>query len=63
MIRIDGYETDATGSDWFCYHATSHLIFPPGNVRADTLSVAEIMFVFYVTKYTSSFVDYDGLCL
>jgi hypothetical protein len=30
MIRIDGYETDATGSDWFCYHASSPLIFPAG---------------------------------
>ena len=30
MIRIDGYETDETGSDWFCYHASSPLIFPPG---------------------------------
>ena len=30
MIRIDGYENDATGSDWFCYHASSPLIFPAG---------------------------------
>ncbi|XP_040571740.1 MBT domain-containing protein 1 isoform X2 [Lepeophtheirus salmonis] len=30
MIRMDGYENDATGSDWFCYHASSPLIFPPG---------------------------------
>lgn len=30
MIRIDGYEQDETGSDWFCYHASSPLIFPPG---------------------------------
>lgn len=30
MIRIDGYEADETNSDWFCYHATSPLIFPPG---------------------------------
>jgi len=30
MIRIDGYETDPTGGDWFCYHSSSPLIFPPG---------------------------------
>ena len=30
MIRIDSYESDDTGSDWFCYHATSPCIFPPG---------------------------------
>ena len=30
MVRIDGYENDATGSDWFCYHSSSPLIFPPG---------------------------------
>jgi hypothetical protein len=30
MIRIDGYETDETGADWFCYHGSAPLIFPPG---------------------------------
>ncbi|KAF2364820.1 Mbt repeat [Trinorchestia longiramus] len=30
MIRIDSYESDDTGSDWFCYHATSPCIFPAG---------------------------------
>lgn len=27
MISIDG-ATSADGSDWFCYHASSHAIFP-----------------------------------
>lgn len=30
MIRIDSYDADETGSDWFCYHASSPCIFPPG---------------------------------
>ena len=30
MIRMDGYETDPTGGDWFCYHGSSPFIFPPG---------------------------------
>lgn len=30
MIRIDSYEPDATGSDWFCYHEKSPCIFPVG---------------------------------
>ncbi|XP_058801938.1 polycomb protein Sfmbt-like isoform X2 [Phymastichus coffea] len=30
MIRIDSYDEDATGSDWFCYHACSPCIFPVG---------------------------------
>jgi hypothetical protein len=30
MIRIDGYEKDPTGGDWFCYHSSSPFIFPPG---------------------------------
>jgi len=30
MIRIDGYEKDPTGGDWFCYHTSSPFIFPPG---------------------------------
>ncbi|XP_037042262.1 polycomb protein Sfmbt isoform X3 [Bradysia coprophila] len=30
MIRIDSYDPDASGADWFCYHEKSHCIFPPG---------------------------------
>lgn len=30
MIRIDTYESDATGADWFCYHVSSPCIFPIG---------------------------------
>lgn len=30
MIRIDSYEPDVTGSDWFCYHEKSPCIFPVG---------------------------------
>ncbi|XP_065347744.1 polycomb protein Sfmbt isoform X2 [Cloeon dipterum] len=30
MIRIDSYDPDSTGSDWFCYHSTSPYIFPAG---------------------------------
>ena len=39
MIRIDGYETDETGSDWFCYHASSPLIFPPGFSEKNRIKV------------------------
>ena len=30
MIRIDSYDEDASGSDWFCYHVCSPYIFPVG---------------------------------
>lgn len=30
MIRIDTYDSDATGADWFCYHVKSPCIFPAG---------------------------------
>ncbi|KRT84601.1 Sterile alpha motif containing protein, partial [Oryctes borbonicus] len=30
MIRIDTYESDVTGADWFCYHVSSPCIFPVG---------------------------------
>ncbi|KAJ8672737.1 hypothetical protein QAD02_003997 [Eretmocerus hayati] len=30
MIRIDSYDEDASGSDWFCYHSCSPCIFPVG---------------------------------
>eukprot|EP00092_Neocalanus_flemingeri_P026455 GFUD01028676.1.p1 GENE.GFUD01028676.1~~GFUD01028676.1.p1 ORF type:complete len:766 (+),score=253.03 GFUD01028676.1:56-2353(+) len=30
MICMDGYQTDPTGGDWFCYHGSSPFVFPPG---------------------------------
>lgn len=30
MIRIDSYEPDPDGADWFCYHEKSPCIFPVG---------------------------------
>ncbi|XP_028133720.1 polycomb protein Sfmbt isoform X2 [Diabrotica virgifera virgifera] len=30
MIRIDTYDSDVTGADWFCYHVKSPCIFPVG---------------------------------
>lgn len=30
MIRIDKYDTDMNGADWFCYHVKSPCIFPMG---------------------------------
>ncbi|EAT43069.1 AAEL005453-PA, partial [Aedes aegypti] len=30
MIRIDSYDPDASGADWFCYHENSPCIFPVG---------------------------------
>ena len=39
MVRIDGYENDATGSDWFCYHQSSPLIFPPGFSERNNLEL------------------------
>jgi len=26
MIRMDGYESDPTGGDWFCYHGSSPFV-------------------------------------
>ncbi|CAH1124722.1 unnamed protein product [Ceutorhynchus assimilis] len=30
MVRIDSYESDVAGEDWFCYHVKSPCIFPVG---------------------------------
>jgi hypothetical protein len=30
VVRIDGYENDPSGGDWFCYHTSSPMILPPG---------------------------------
>lgn len=39
MIRIDGYEVDRSGGDWFCYHASSPLIFPPGFCEQNNINL------------------------
>jgi len=39
MIRIDGYETDPPGEDWFCYHSSSPLIFPPGFCQQNNIQL------------------------
>ena len=39
MIRIDGYETDPTGGDWFCYHTASPFIFPPGFCQRNNIKL------------------------
>lgn len=39
MIRIDGYETDPPGEDWFCYHSSSPLIFPPGFCKQNSIQL------------------------
>lgn len=38
MIGIDG-SMCPTGSDWFCYHATSPYIFPPGFCKKNNLKL------------------------
>ncbi|XP_018024596.1 polycomb protein Sfmbt isoform X2 [Hyalella azteca] len=40
MIRIDSYENDDTGSDWFCYHATSPCIFPAGFCQINKIKLS-----------------------
>jgi hypothetical protein len=37
MIRIDSYDAEATGADWFCYHSTSPYIFPAGFCEMNTI--------------------------
>ncbi|XP_043641313.1 polycomb protein Sfmbt isoform X2 [Drosophila teissieri] len=39
MIRIDSYQPDASGSDWFCYHEKSPCIFPAGFCSVNSISV------------------------
>ncbi|KAI5623218.1 lethal(3)malignant brain tumor-like protein 2 isoform X2 [Silurus asotus] len=36
MVSIDGVET-GDGSDWFCYHASSHAILPTGYCRSNDI--------------------------
>nr|SMS16221.1 Polycomb group protein: Scm-related gene containing four MBT domains [Drosophila subobscura]SMS16228.1 Polycomb group protein: Scm-related gene containing four MBT domains [Drosophila subobscura] len=39
MIRIDSYQPDESGSDWFCYHEKSPCIFPAGFCSANNIQV------------------------
>lgn len=37
MIRIDSYDPEITGADWFCYHEKSPCIFPVGFCGANNI--------------------------
>lgn len=37
MIRIDSYDADETGADWFCYHTNSACIFPAGFCQSNNI--------------------------
>jgi len=39
MVRVDCYEEDANGSDWFCYHLSSTSIFPCGFCASHGISL------------------------
>ena len=39
MIRMDGYETDPSGGDWFCYHGSSPFLFPPGFCERNNINL------------------------
>ncbi|XP_037958251.1 polycomb protein Sfmbt isoform X2 [Teleopsis dalmanni] len=39
MIRIDSYQPDASGSDWFCYHEKSPSIFPVGFCESNNITL------------------------
>lgn len=42
MIRMDGYETDPTGGDWFCYHGSSPFVFPPGYCERNNIKLKSL---------------------
>lgn len=37
MIRIDSYDPEITGADWFCYHEKSPCIYPVGFCEANNI--------------------------
>lgn len=39
MIRIDSYEPDFSGADWFCYHEKSPCIFPVGFCSSNQITL------------------------
>ena len=39
MIRIDSYDPDINGADWFCYHEKSPCIFPVGFCQTNSIAL------------------------
>lgn len=39
MIRIDSYDPDVSGADWFCYHEKSPCIFPVGFCSSNQITL------------------------
>uniref|UniRef100_A0A182K7K0 FCS-type domain-containing protein n=1 Tax=Anopheles christyi TaxID=43041 RepID=A0A182K7K0_9DIPT len=39
MVRIDSYDPDVNGADWFCYHEKSPCIFPVGFCAKNSIAL------------------------
>uniref|UniRef100_A0A240PPP6 FCS-type domain-containing protein n=1 Tax=Anopheles epiroticus TaxID=199890 RepID=A0A240PPP6_9DIPT len=39
MVRIDSYDPDVNGADWFCYHEKSPCIFPVGFCEKNNITL------------------------
>uniref|UniRef100_A0A182T321 FCS-type domain-containing protein n=1 Tax=Anopheles maculatus TaxID=74869 RepID=A0A182T321_9DIPT len=39
MVRIDSYDPDVNGADWFCYHEKSPCIFPVGFCAKNSITL------------------------
>ena len=66
MIRMDGYETDPSGGDWFCYHGSSPFLFPPGFCERNNIKLkppGELQSIMHVKQNDSCSWTRGGLPL
>lgn len=54
MIRIDSYDADETGADWFCYHTSSACIFPAGFCQINNIPLTP------PKGYSAEVFDWEG---
>lgn len=63
MISIDG-ATSNDGSDWFCYHASSHAIFPVNFCKRNSIELTPPKGKIWTLPYgTSLHAESDGWCV
>lgn len=63
MISIDGATSD-DGSDWFCYHASSHAIFPANFCKRNNIELTPPKGEFWTLPCgTNLHAEFDGGCV
>ncbi|KAL0983989.1 hypothetical protein UPYG_G00135580 [Umbra pygmaea] len=60
MVGVDGTDESVDGSDWFCYHASSHAILPMGYCQKNNIQLTPPPGYFWKSFVWSKYLEETG---